>query len=282
MRRPVLIAALLLLLAGCARDTGTGAPDAGEPRTASARAHAGDDASGAGDRWRPRPGTPWQWQLSGRLDTSVDVPVYDIDGFDHTRAAVAALFRQGRRVICYVSTGAWEEFRPDAGEFPAAVLGEGNGWQGERWLDIRRTDVLGPLMAARLDMCREKGFDAVEPDNMDGYRNRTGFPLTAADQLRYNRLVARLAHDRGLSVGLKNDLAQIPELVGEFDFAVDEQCAQYGECDALTPFVAAGKAVFHVEYEVPPSRFCAQSRRLGLSSLQKKYELGAWRRACPG
>jgi hypothetical protein len=115
---------------------------------------------------------------------------------------------------------------------------------------------------------------------MDGYRNDTGFPLTAADQLRYNRLVARLAHDRGLAVGLKNDLDQIPELVGDFDFAVNEQCAQYGECGALKPFVDADKAVFHVEYEVPTGRFCPESRRLKLSSLLKKYELGAWRREC--
>jgi hypothetical protein len=129
-------------------------------------------------------------------------------------------------------------------------------------------------------MCRDKGFDAVEPDNMDGYRNRTGFPLTAADQLRYNRLIARLAHERGLAVGLKNDLDQIPELVGDFDFAVNEQCAQYRECDALTPFVEAGKAVFHVEYEVSTRSFCPEARRLRLSSMLKRYELGVWRRAC--
>jgi hypothetical protein len=75
----------------------------------------------------------------------------------------------------------------------------------------------------------------------------------------------------------------IPELVGDFDFAVNEQCAQCGECGecaALKPFVEAGKAVFHVEYEVPTGRFCADSRRLRLSSLLKKYELGAWRQAC--
>ncbi|MFE8987121.1 endo alpha-1,4 polygalactosaminidase [Streptomyces collinus] len=257
MRRPSLLVALLvLLLAGCTQET--------------------DDKPGP--RWQPRPGTAWQWQLSGRLDTSVDVPVYDIDGFDEE--TVARLHREDRKVICYLSTGAWEEFRPDAGKFSKAVLGRGNGWKGERWLDIRRTDVLEPLMAARIEMCRDKGFDAVEPDNMDGYRNDTGFPLTATDQLRYNRLIARLAHDRGLAVGLKNDLDQIPELVGDFDFAVNEQCAQYRECAALKPFVEAGKAVFHVEYEVPTGRFCADSRRLKLSSLLKRYELGAWRRAC--
>lgn len=135
-------------------------------------------------------------------------------------------------------------------------------------------------MAARMDMCRAKGFDAVEPDLMDGYVNRTGFPLTAAHQLAYNRMLARLAHERGLAVGLKNDLAQIPRLVGDFDFAVNEECAQYGECAALTPFVRAGKAVFHVEYALTAREFCPTARRLGLSSMVKRLDLGAWRRPC--
>ncbi|MEU8943046.1 endo alpha-1,4 polygalactosaminidase [Streptomyces goshikiensis] len=234
-----------------------------------------------GERWQPRPGTGWQWQLTGRLDTSVKVPVYDVDGFNTTKEQVARLRKDGRKTICYVSTGAWEDFRPDADAFPKQLLGAGNGWKGERWLDIRRLDSLEPLMGKRFDMCRDKGFDAVEPDNMDGYLNTSGFPLTAADQLKYNRLIAKLAHDRGLSVGLKNDLEQIPELVGDFDFAVNEQCAQYQECERLTPFVKAGKAVFHVEYELPTSRFCAATGALKLSSMRKKYELGPWREACP-
>ncbi|MGW0122874.1 endo alpha-1,4 polygalactosaminidase [Streptomyces sp. NPDC003327] len=264
-RRAALLAAVLLLATAC---TSGPAPDAGQ------------DAKRPGERWRPAPGLAWQWQLSGRLDPTVDVPVYDIDGFDHPAATVADLHRRGRKVICYLSTGAWEDFRPDAGRFPRSVLGEGNGWEGERWLDIRRTDVLEPLMAERLDMCRDKGFDAVEPDNMDGYRNRTGFPLTTADQLRYNRLIARLAHDRGLAVGLKNDLDQIPQLLPDFDFAVNEQCAQYDECELLAPFVTAGKAVFHVEYELDTPAFCPRARKLGLDSMRKRYELDAWRRPC--
>ena len=259
MKRPLLLVTLLFLVAGCST-----APDS-EPD---------------GARWQPRPGVAWQWQLTGRVDTSVDVPVYDIDGFDQSKAVVSALHREDRKVICYLSTGAWEDWRPDADKFPKSVIGRGNGWEGERWLDIRRVDVLEPLMAARLDMCRKKGFDAVEPDNMDGYKNRTGFKLTAKDQLRYNRLLAKLAHERGMAVGLKNDLDQIPQLVRDFDFAVNEQCAQYDECDANTPFIKADKAVFHVEYELPTSRFCTDSRRLKLSSMLKKYELGVWRKAC--
>ncbi|WP_326591238.1 endo alpha-1,4 polygalactosaminidase [Streptomyces sp. NBC_01294] len=277
MRRPrrlgLLLAVPLLLLAAC---------------TATPQDDEGDDGDGTypwpeqapGERWQPPPGVGWQWQLTGRLDTSVKAPVYDVDGFTTTKEQVAALKKAGRKTICYLSTGAWEDFRPDADAFPKDLLGKGNGWTGERWVDIRRVAELEPLMAKRFDMCRDKGFDAVEPDNMDAYRNTSGFPLTADDQLRYNRLIAKLAHDRGLAVGLKNDLDQIPELVGDFDFAVNEQCAQYDECERLTPFIAAGKAVFHAEYELPTGRFCARSRELKLSSLEKKYELGAWRRAC--
>ncbi|MFD3804749.1 endo alpha-1,4 polygalactosaminidase [Streptomyces sp. NPDC058611] len=268
-RARLLLLVPLLLLAAC-----TAAPeeDDEEPYPWPEQA--------PGERWQPRPGVGWQWQLTGKLDTSVNAPVYDVDGFTTTAEQVSALEKAGRKTICYLSTGAWEDFRPDADAFPKELLGQGNGWEGERWLDVRRLDVLEPLMAKRFDMCRDKGFDAVEPDNMDAYQNTSGFPLTADHQLAYNRLIAKLAHDRGLAVGLKNDLDQIPQLVGEFDFAVNEQCAQYRECDRLTPFIKAGKAVFHVEYELPAGRFCARSRELGLSSLEKRYDLDAWRKAC--
>ncbi|MFJ6717330.1 MULTISPECIES: endo alpha-1,4 polygalactosaminidase [unclassified Streptomyces] len=259
----------LLFLASC-----TSAPELPEP----------DDLSpdpAPGQRWQPAPRVSWQWQLTGTLDTSVKAAVYDVDGFNTTKEQVAALKKTGRKTICYLSTGAWEDFRPDAAAFPKELLGEGNGWEGERWLDIRRSAELEPLMAKRFDMCKAKGFDAIEPDNMDGYANSSGFPLTAADQLAYNRLIARLAHDRGLSVGLKNDLDQIPELVRDFEFAVNEQCAQYDECERYRPFVAAGKAVFHVEYEGSLREWCPVSQREGLSSLQKKTDLGSWRRWCP-
>ncbi|MEU9297954.1 endo alpha-1,4 polygalactosaminidase [Streptomyces sp. NPDC048266] len=234
----------------------------------------------AGRRWQPRPGLAWQWQLDGTVDPSVDVPVYDIDGFENSAATVARLHRDGRKVICYINVGAWEDYRPDRDAFPRSLLGGPNGWHGERWLDIRRVDLLRPLMERRFDMCRDKGFDAVEPDLMEGYAADTGFPLTADDQLRYNRMIAAIAHERGLAVGLKNDLGQIPELVRHFDFAVNEECAQFDECALLEPFVAAGKAVFHVEYEEPKASFCPHSRALRLSSMRKGLELGVWRSPC--
>ncbi|MFB7667470.1 endo alpha-1,4 polygalactosaminidase [Kitasatospora sp. NPDC056138] len=240
----------------------------------------GSEAEAAVRRWQPPVGVQWQWQLDGTVDQSVNVPVYDIDGFENGAAVVASLHAKGRKAVCYVNSGAWEDFRPDAKAFPTAVRGLGNGWSGERWLDIRRIDVLKPLMAARFDMCRKKGFDAVEPDLLDGYTNRTGFPLTGADQLRYNRMIAALAHERGLAVALKNDLEQVPQLVGQFDFAVNEQCAEFDECARLTPFVKAGKPVLHVEYNLTTAQFCRRTKALGFSSMAKHLKLDAWRRPC--
>ncbi|MEV0895359.1 endo alpha-1,4 polygalactosaminidase [Actinoplanes sp. NPDC049802] len=231
-------------------------------------------------RWIPAPGATWQWQLTGRLDPAVPAEVYDVDGFTTTAADVETLHRTGRRVICYISVGSAERFRPDAARWPESVLGKPTGWAGERWVDVRDRTGIGPILAARMDMCRDKGFDGVEPDVMDGYAHDTGFPLTPADQLAFNRWVAALAHERGLSVGLKNDLEQIPALLDVFEFAVDEECVAHDECPALRPFVASGKAVFHAEYDHAPSTFCAATRALGLSSIRKDRALGPWRQTC--
>lgn len=131
-----------------------------------------------------------------------------------------------------------------------------------------------------MDKCVRRGFDGVELDNVDGYANRTGFPLTWGDQKRFNLAMASAAHARGLSVGLKNDLGQVEALEPAFDFAVNEQCFQYRECGKLRPFVDAGKAVLHVEYELSRSKFCERALSLGFSSMRKGWDLGVWRRPC--
>lgn len=250
------------------------ASSAGPTTTAKATTTTARPGS-AGGWWRPRPGLSWQWQLNGDVDTTVEADVFDID-LIHARAAdVQALHAKGRKVICYVNVGAVEDYRPDARSFPDAIEGGSNGWPGEKWLDIRRIDVLKPIMAARFDLCKAKGFDGIEPDLVDGYKENTGFPLTAADQLAYNRMLADLAHERGLAIGLKNDLDQVKDLVDVYDFAVNEQCAEYNECARLSPFIAAGKAVFHAEYNLDRARFCGTSRRLGLSSILKETDLAA-------
>ena len=235
----------------------------------------------AGKWWQPPPGTSWQWQLSGTIDTSLDVQMYDIDLFDTQQEVIDQLHAQGRVVVCYFSAGTYEDWRPDKDSFPVELLGNPlPEWPGERWLDIRQIDLLDPVMSARLDLAEQKNCDGVEPDNVDGYANDTGFPLSDADQAAYNTWLAEHAHSRGLSVGLKNDLGQIADLLPYFDWALNEECFTYTECDLLSPFVAAGKAVFGVEYELDPVDFCPQANTLNFDFLKKNWELDAWRIAC--
>ena len=207
--------------------------------------------------------------------------MYDIDLFDNNEAVVRALHTAGRKVVCYMNAGGWEEWRPDASQFPNEVIGgDLDDWEGERWLDIRRLDVLGPIMEARMDLCKGKGFDGIEPDNVDGFLNNTGFPLTYEDQLRYNVWLANAAHERGLSIGLKNDMDQIPDLLPYFDWALNEQCFEYNECETLLPFIEVGKPVFHVEYELDLIEFCNGAKALRFNSMKKKWDLDAWREPC--
>jgi len=237
-------------------------------------------------RWQPKPTTSsWQFQLQGKIDTSIDARVYEIDGFNVSKAVVKKLHALGRKVICYIDVGSWENYRPDAKRFPRSVIGKRyDGYPNERWLDIRRFRSFAGPIKSRIRMCARKGFDGLEPDNINGWENPTGFPLTAADQLRFNRWIARLAHRNGLAVGLKNDGRQARKLVRHFDFAVVEQCFQYRECGQYRPFVRRGKAVYSVEYERPNSAFCARARKIRFSAIGKEYDLFArpWRPCAAG
>ena len=89
-------------------------------------------------------------------------------------------------MVCYMNAGGWEEWRPNAGEFPTGIIGNDlNDWDVERWLDVHRVDILASIMEARMDSCRDEEFDGIEPDNIDGFLNNTGYDLTYKDQLAY-------------------------------------------------------------------------------------------------
>jgi hypothetical protein len=236
-----------------------------------------------GTIWVPSPRTTWQWQLTGTVDESVDVEMIDIDLFDSSSALISRLETSGKKVICYFSAGSYESWRPDAAQFPAAVLGNPmDGWAGERWLNVKRIDLLMPIMKARLDLAVQKGCTGVEPDNVDVWTNNAeaGLSVTGADQLAYNRALAAEAHARGLSIGLKNDGDQASALVNDFDFAVNEQCMQYDECDALMVFIKANKAVFNCEYSTSLSAMCAEAAPRKFSSIKKSLSLGAALQTC--
>ena len=135
-------------------------------------------------------------------------------------------------------------------------------------------------MLGRIRLAVQKGCDGVDPDNVDGYVNETGFPLSTDDQLAYNLFLSNAAHQNGLGIGLKNDLEQAEILLPFFDWALSEQCFYYKECSLLLPFAQAGKAVFVIEYQMTPEEFCSQANGMNFNALQKKIQLDAFRFAC--
>jgi len=200
--------------------------------------------------WQPTPGTTWQWQLSGKLDISLDVEMYDIDLTDTPQSTIDQLHADGRIVICYFSAGSLEPWRTDASDFPQAVIGKKmSGWD-EYWLDISNIEALKSIMTKRLDLAVEKNCDGVEPDNVDAYQNDSGFALTAQDQIAYN-------------------------IEPYFDWALNESCFQWNECHLLKPFIDNNKAVFGVEYTASTSQFCNLVNGFDYDFLKKDYDLSA-------
>ncbi|KAK2812024.1 hypothetical protein FQN50_001733 [Emmonsiellopsis sp. PD_5] len=247
-----------------------------------------------GNIWTPSPGVNWQINLVDEVKASThQVSVYDIDLFENQKEGIASLQKGGRKVICYFSAGSYEDWRDDIGKFQDSDLGRGlDGWEGERWLDIRSDNVRN-IMLSRLDQAKEKGCDGVDPDNIDGYDNDTGLDLSKDDAIDYIAFLADAAHDRGLSMGLKNGIDIIPQVVKKVEYAVNEQCSQYAECNTYEPFITAKKAVFHIEYpkgeeesnnrEVAANvakNFCETSNIDGFSTVMKNINLDDWAQTC--
>jgi hypothetical protein len=238
--------------------------------------------------YRPAADVRWQWQLDGPINTTYDVEMFDVDLFETPADVIAALHSRGIRVLCYFSAGTHENGRPDAAAIPASAIGaQLEDWPNERWLDIRKAAVFA-VMVGRLDLARSRGCDGVEPDNVDGFINATGFALTSTDQLAFNRNLANAAHERGLTVALKNDGDQAAQLVAYYDLELNEECFYYDECDQLGPFLTAGKPVLNVEYANDAAAagqmrgtVCSAATVRGLRTLILPWDLDdSFREAC--
>jgi hypothetical protein len=239
----------------------------------------------ATDWWHPTAGLAWQWQLGeDAIDTTIEADVYDID-LEVGQSVIDELHAKGRKVVCYISVGSYEDWRPDKDQFPPEVLGNDyDGWAGEKWLDIREIEKLTPILRARLDLCKAKGFDGIEPDNMEIYTNDTGFPLTYEDQLKFALWLAEEAHKRGLAIGQKNASDQVADLIDVYDFAITEDYFYYDEAETMLPYIKSGKPVFAAEYtdlDGDFAAFCKKSQELGFSAILKNRDLDAWVKYCP-
>jgi hypothetical protein len=243
---------------GGAQSGGTSSASGGRS-SAAGGASSGGTTSGAGGAsngtwWKPAKNTTFYWDLQNAPpDNTRNVGAYDIDGWGNDANEVAALHAKGIKVVCYMDAGTYEPSRPDDADFPASLKGNAvQGWPGELWLDVRPSGPnyakLQSIMLARFKQCQQKGFDAIEPDNIDSYQNSPGFSTSAADQLAYNEWLAMAAHGLGLAIFQKNDLEQVRTLEPYFDGILNEECNKYSECDTLAAYPAAGKPAWNAEY----------------------------------
>ncbi len=228
------------------------------------------------------PQTTFDWDLRSDLPigSQYTAEVIDIDAFDNSAELVTELHSQGKKVIAYISVGSVENWRSDAADFPTSIIGNNyDGWDGEKFLDIRRIDVLAPIMRARLDMIKAKGFDAVEPDNMDSYTNNTGFNITEQDVINYCKWLADEAHSRGLSIGQKNATELSDELVDSFDWILLEDAFADDFQEEAKIYITKNKAVFTTEYtdRMNENDFlntvCSQASNLKYTAILKEREL---------
>lgn len=249
----------------------------------------------------------WQWQIDGKALSlaPAKIPagqhghtsIYDIDYQFYSAQDVANLHALGQYVIAYMDVGAWESYRPDAGQFPAAVIGKNTGWNGEKYLDIRPAALAQyrTILEARFDLAKSKGFDAVEGDYQNNIYDcppsQSGcFPVTQAEQFAFNQWFIQAVHARGLAAILKN----APELAAVYatwptstypqgyDGALNEQCHQYQECDGYRAFTKptdgrAPRVVLNAEYKrgQTESTICPKSAVNGLNTVHKPTSLPA-------
>jgi endo-alpha-1,4-polygalactosaminidase (GH114 family) len=243
---------------------------------------AGDDDPSPTPSPSPRPaggiaiGNSFTYDLLG-TQPSYDKEVIFIDLFDTSEEKITSIKDEGRVVICYFSAGTAEDWRDDYETFPSVVIGKKMAdWDREEWLDVK-SEAVRKIMALRIQTAKTKGCDGVEPDNVDGFANKTGFALKEEDTKNFLLFLASQAHEHELLIGLKNSAEIAADMEQHFDFAVVESCWKYDECCKYLAFGSNLKPVFAIEYNVKNSNtkqnICTTFEAKGFSTMFGNYSL---------
>lgn len=227
--------------------TKSAAPSASATVSASATA----TATASAGSWSPPPANAsFDYQIGGAYTPPAGVTVVSRD---HDASPAAGLYN-----ICYVNafqaqTDAaswWETNHPDLLLHDA----KGNLVVDPDWDEIlldystaAKRAALTTVVGTWIDQCAGKGFQGLEPDNLDAYTRSKGL-LTQAEAVAYAGSLITYAHGKGLAVGQKNtaDLSTASAKQAGFDFAVAEECADYDECQNYT--ATYGAHVIVIEY----------------------------------
>ncbi|WP_022903199.1 endo alpha-1,4 polygalactosaminidase [Curtobacterium sp. B8] len=224
----------------------------------------------------PTSGVP-DYQLGGSYTPPRGVTIVERDS--------TARPATGTYSICYVN--GFQTQPEDAAmwkrDHPTAILRDRKGtpvsdpdWPDEMLLDTttgaKRATIVR-VLTKTVARCAERGFDAVEFDNLDSWTRSKG-KLTRSGNLALAAALVRVGHGKQLAVGQKNtpQLGASGRKQTGFDFVVAEECFVYQECGAYTK--AYGKRVIDVEYtdnsRRPWSRVCASTKRPAMTILRDR------------
>lgn len=215
---------------------------------------------------------PFYVQLQGQIKTCpAEYCFFDL--WKITKEHVTKFKSKHKKVICYFSAGTYEDWRSDKNLFPKKTIGKKLGeWKGEKWIDIRDASIL-KIMESRIKIAHDKGCYGVDPDNVDGFTNKTGFSLTKNDQIKYIKLLKLIASKYNLKIGLKNGGKMAVELAPALDWVLAEQCQRYKECNIYTPFIKLNKPVFDIEYE---NKYCKPFKGIDIIKADKELKGKVW------
>ncbi len=244
----------------------------------------------ADDYYKPKIGNTFEWRLDSIAPSEVsqyNCNIIDIDAFSATKELVGAFHARGIKVIAYISVGTFEFYRPDLNLLPPEIVGNiYPAWPDERFLDIRQIDKMKPFITSRFDMIREKGFDGIEPDNIDTYGEVTGFDLKLDDVKTFCEWIIKEAHNRGLCIGQKNTEELVPLLYKKFDWALTEDIFYQNIQNDYSVYITDGKPVFSAEYtdEMDITHFntsvCNKAVQLKYFAFLKHRDLTRWTYEC--
>lgn len=280
----------LLFLAACEGTEGTLVVRGGElSRDGAGGAGSGGAASagsgGSGTLGRsPAPGVTWQAQLSGSVDSTLDVELFYLDADFASPSMLSTLRASGRIVLCYVSAGTFEPWREDANAFPESALGEPLlDYPREQWIDFRDSRVKD-ILRARLDGMSRAGCDGVYPSTLEAHREASGFDLGRSDVVAYARWLAGEIHARGMSAGLSVSAELVPDVENAYDWALAIDCLAGSGCAPWVPVRQSGRAVLLVEFggEGDAPRICTAAKSLGFDAIVKRPAFDAFRVGCEG
>lgn len=189
------------------------------------------------------------------------------------------------RTVCYFSAGSAEKWRPDFKAYPKKILGNVYaGFADERWVDIR-SELLKPIIVNRIKQCKNNGFSAIDPDNLNAYQNKTGFALRKTNQVIFNKWIASEIHKQGLKAILKNGSELLPNLKYDFDVHLTESCLKDNFCDMTQSFSALGKPVYNIEYldsNQSKSTICTHFKTKPINTILKSstFNIDGYRDTC--